>query len=172
MHAVVVNVTIHDFEGGQQMLSEEVVPRVQQAPGFVTGYWTRSEDNRGLSMMVFESEDAANGAAHFERRWTAPSASPTTRRCRPPYGSALGGQPFAGEDVDDTAVLVKFTWFADLNLDGLIGFGDLSVFNTNYDHGVSTGRLWTEGDFTFHGLIDFQDLSVFYTNYDSNKPQL
>src|SRR5688572_15009804 len=46
-----------------------------------------------------------------------------------PYGSALGGPPLAGEDVDDTAVLVKFTWFGDLNLDGLIDFGDLSVFN-------------------------------------------
>jgi len=65
MHAVVVNVTINDFEGGRQMLEEEVVPRVKQAPGFVTGYWTRSEGNHGLSMMVFESEDAANGAAQF-----------------------------------------------------------------------------------------------------------
>jgi hypothetical protein len=25
----------------------------------VAGYWTRSDDNNGLSMIVFESEDAA-----------------------------------------------------------------------------------------------------------------
>ena len=67
MHAVVVNVTINDFEGGRQMLEEEVVPRVKQAPGFVAGYWTRAEDNSGLSMMVFESEEAARGAADFIR---------------------------------------------------------------------------------------------------------
>jgi len=34
---------------------------VSQAPGFVAGYWTR-QDNTGLSMIVFESEDAANAA--------------------------------------------------------------------------------------------------------------
>jgi hypothetical protein len=35
-----------------------------QAPGFVAGYWTRREDSdKGLSMIVFESEDAANETA-------------------------------------------------------------------------------------------------------------
>jgi heme-degrading monooxygenase HmoA len=59
MHAVVVRVNIDDFEKGRQFLTEQVVPRVSQAPGFVAGYWTRSEDDKGLSMIVFESEDAA-----------------------------------------------------------------------------------------------------------------
>jgi len=60
----VVKVKIEDFDRAQQMLTERVVPRVSQAPGFVTGYWTRSEDNSGgMSMVVFDSEDTANGAA-------------------------------------------------------------------------------------------------------------
>jgi hypothetical protein len=58
MHAVVVRVTINDEEEADQRLREDIVPRVSQAPGFVTGYWTR-KDNNGLSMVVFESEDAA-----------------------------------------------------------------------------------------------------------------
>jgi len=41
-------------------LRDEVVPGVSQAPGFVTGYWTRKDDS-GLSMAIFESEEAANG---------------------------------------------------------------------------------------------------------------
>ena len=66
MHAVVVRVSIDDFDRGRQFLTEQVVPRVSQAPGFVAGYWTRSEDGQGgLSMMVFESEDAARGAAEM-----------------------------------------------------------------------------------------------------------
>lgn len=77
MHAVVVNVSISDFEGGRKMLEEDVVPRVKQAPGFVAGYWTRSEDNSGLSMMVFESEDAARGAAEFIRTQSPPSDAVT-----------------------------------------------------------------------------------------------
>jgi hypothetical protein len=37
---------------------------VSQAPGFVTGYWVRLEGgNEGNSVIVFESEDAARGAA-------------------------------------------------------------------------------------------------------------
>lgn len=66
MHVVVVRVTINDFDRGRQFLTEQVVPRVKQAPGFVAGYWTRSEDGTGgLSMIVFESEDAARTAAQM-----------------------------------------------------------------------------------------------------------
>jgi hypothetical protein len=35
------------------------VPWASQTPGFVTGYWTIKDDN-GLTMIMFESEDAAN----------------------------------------------------------------------------------------------------------------
>src|SRR5437764_4914735 len=61
MHAVVVNVSIDEPDADLGVLREEVVPRVSQAPGFVTGYWTR-RGNTGLSMIVFDSEDAANAA--------------------------------------------------------------------------------------------------------------
>lgn len=61
MHAVVVRVSIKDVEAGTSDLQNNVVPAVKQAPGFVAGYWTR-KDNSGLSMIVFESEEAAKGA--------------------------------------------------------------------------------------------------------------
>jgi hypothetical protein len=60
MHAVVVKVTINDAEAAESALREQVVPGVSQAPGFVAGYWTR-KDNGGLSMLIFESEEAASG---------------------------------------------------------------------------------------------------------------
>ena len=59
MHAVVAQVTINDDTGAAEShLRERVVPGVTQAPGFVAGYWTRKE-SRGVGMVVFESEDAA-----------------------------------------------------------------------------------------------------------------
>ena len=58
MHAVVVRVTLEDIEASRSDLRERVVPGVSQAPGFVTGYWTRKDDS-GLAMVIFESEDAA-----------------------------------------------------------------------------------------------------------------
>jgi hypothetical protein len=58
VHAVVVRVTLEDLEDARFHLRERVVPAVSQAPGFVTGYWTRKDDS-GLAMVIFESEDAA-----------------------------------------------------------------------------------------------------------------
>ena len=64
MHAVVVRVSISDVESAQKALKQMVVPRVSGAPGFVAGYWTRSDDgSNGQSMIVFESEDAARAVA-------------------------------------------------------------------------------------------------------------
>lgn len=66
MHAVVVRVTIADPGQSETVLREQVVPRVSQAPGFVAGYWTR-KDNGGLSMSVWESEEAAADAGEMAR---------------------------------------------------------------------------------------------------------
>jgi heme-degrading monooxygenase HmoA len=66
MHAVVVHVTVSDPEASEARLREQVVPRVAQAPGFVSGYWTR-KDNTGLSMTVWESEENANTASEMAR---------------------------------------------------------------------------------------------------------
>jgi hypothetical protein len=62
MYAVVVKVTLHDPDAARAELHDKVIPRVSQAPGFVAGYWT-DKDNKGMSMLVFESEDAATGAS-------------------------------------------------------------------------------------------------------------
>ena len=62
MHAVAVAVTLNDVEAATSLLHAEVVPGMEQAPGFVAGYWTR-KDNSGSSMIIFESEDAATAAS-------------------------------------------------------------------------------------------------------------
>ena len=62
MHAVVVKVTIMDRASADESLQNNVVPQVSQAPGFVAGYWTR-KDNTGLSMIVFDSEAAAQAVS-------------------------------------------------------------------------------------------------------------
>jgi hypothetical protein len=63
VHAVVTKVNVGAAEDAALgPLREQVVPRVSQIPGFVAGYWTRKGDT-GLSMVIFESEDQASGAA-------------------------------------------------------------------------------------------------------------
>ncbi|MDQ4040280.1 MAG: hypothetical protein M3141_00855 [Actinomycetota bacterium] len=59
MHAIIVNVTVHDGPAATTYLREELVPRVSQAPGFVAGYWVRVGANAGRATIVCESEEAA-----------------------------------------------------------------------------------------------------------------
>jgi hypothetical protein len=65
VHALVGTVTINDFERGLPVLREHILPRVKQAPGLVNAYWLRSQDNRGMSVIVFESEEAAQALARM-----------------------------------------------------------------------------------------------------------
>lgn len=62
MNAVAVRVTFNDVEAATELLNSQIVPMVKQVPGFVAGYWTQDADKtNGSSLMVFESEEAAQG---------------------------------------------------------------------------------------------------------------
>jgi hypothetical protein len=80
MHAVVVKVTVHDGPSATENLRNEIVPRVSQAPGFVAGYWVRLEGgDEGNSVVVFESEDSARGAAEQIRQAAGSNAGVTVK---------------------------------------------------------------------------------------------
>jgi heme-degrading monooxygenase HmoA len=87
MHAVVVNVTINQEEGTVEGLRNELVPRVSAAPGFVAGYWTRKGDN-GLSMTIWESEEAATAARDQVQGATPPGVTVNAAELREVVASA------------------------------------------------------------------------------------
>jgi hypothetical protein len=63
MYAVIVKVTVHDREAATRELNEQVVPRASQARGFVAGYWVGLPEGKGVSVVVFDSQDAARTMA-------------------------------------------------------------------------------------------------------------
>ena len=65
MHAVVTKATIHDLEQGRKVLNEQGIPRLKQAPGFVSGNWATLDESNGRGMIIFESEEAARAAAEM-----------------------------------------------------------------------------------------------------------
>jgi hypothetical protein len=77
MHAVVTKATIHDVEQATKFLTEQGIPRIKQAPGFVAGHWTRLDEGRGTGMIVFETEEAARAAAEMVRE-NAPAGPAVT----------------------------------------------------------------------------------------------
>ena len=81
MHGVIVEVRIHSDreEEARQALREEVVPRAKALPGFAGGTWLRAlEGDAGISVLLFESEDAARGAAAEIRSQGPPPGAPVT----------------------------------------------------------------------------------------------
>jgi hypothetical protein len=66
MHAVVARARVESGRADEATahLQSTVIPRVKEVPGVVAGYWTRSsDDEHGTAMVLFETEDAARGAA-------------------------------------------------------------------------------------------------------------
>ena len=72
---------------------------------------------------------------------------------------AVGGKTtFAGETVDATSVLVKYTYWGDANLDGVVDANDYDIIDRNFlfpPAPANTG--WWTGDFTYDGAIDAND---------------
>jgi hypothetical protein len=63
MHAVVARSTIHEYEQATSFLREQAIPRIRQAPGFISAQWVRLDESTGTSMLTFETEEAARAAA-------------------------------------------------------------------------------------------------------------
>ena len=78
MHAVVFQVDIKPgWEGNADEELDQLIGIVKAAPGFVRGTWT-SDGTRGLSFLLFESEQAARTLA--DNAAVPPDASVTFRR--------------------------------------------------------------------------------------------
>ena len=71
---VTVNIAPGQFETARKALQEQVIPRVRQAPGLVKGYWTvRPGAGEGLSLVVFDTREHADGAANMVRTSPPPA---------------------------------------------------------------------------------------------------
>ena len=77
MHAVLVTARIESGSAAeaQTQLETDIVPRVKEIPGVVSGYWTQSADREhGFAMVVFEDERAAQAAADMVPNMPRPAS--------------------------------------------------------------------------------------------------
>ncbi len=63
MYAALATVSISDYEHARRILHDDVLPTITDVPGFVSGHWLAPIDGRGLSIMIFETEDEARAMA-------------------------------------------------------------------------------------------------------------
>ena len=77
---------------------------------------------------------------HLENDRLTSSAATLTTRLGYGDNAVLGKTDFAGQAVDATSVLIKFTYFGDTDLDGDVDVADLGALATNWQTG---GVVWT-----------------------------
>ena len=59
----------------------------------------------------------------------------------------MGVTTFGGVAVDNTSVLIRYTWVGDANLDGVVNSADLAMISSN-------GSTWSTGDFNYDGVVN------------------
>jgi hypothetical protein len=81
MHVVLIEVDL-DEGADQKYLREQVVPTVQELPGFRSGVWLNGQDTgTGLSLTIWDKDFQAD--AMMERFGkSGPEAGGTVRRCQ------------------------------------------------------------------------------------------
>ena len=73
---------------------------------------------------------------------------------------------FAGEPVDSSTVLARYTYVGDVNLDGKVDDNDVTLMVLSYDRGATTGRYWFQGDIArYDGRVDDNDITLLVLNY-------
>ncbi|HEY7087068.1 MAG TPA: DNRLRE domain-containing protein [Tepidisphaeraceae bacterium] len=94
-------------------------------------------------------------------RITTSSATPTTRLG---YGdnAVLHKTSFAGQPVDSTALLLKYTYAGDADLDGDADGVDIGTWATNFtgELGGTGSQVWTQGDWDYDGDVDGVDAGL------------
>jgi hypothetical protein len=78
--------------------------------------------------------------------------------------SLFPGGRFAGGTVDSSAVVVKFTFYGDANLDGQVNVADLGMLASNWQR---AGRNWSDGDFDYSSSVDVADLGLLASNWQA-----
>ena len=71
---------------------------------------------------------------------------------------------FAGQMVTSTDVLVKYTYFGDANLDGVVGGADYALIDNGFNMGLMG---WNNGDFNYDGVINGDDYALIDNAYNT-----
>jgi hypothetical protein len=75
--------------------------------------------------------------------------------------SSTGGS-FSGQTVDGTAVLVRYTYAGDANIDGKVDTLDFNSLAGNFG---GSGKVWSQADFNYDGVVDTLDFNNLAANF-------
>jgi hypothetical protein len=82
------------------------------------------------------------------------------------YGNSA---TFAGQTIDTTALLVKFTYYGDADFNGKVNFDDYVRTDTGFNN-HRTG--WLNGDFDFNDAVNFDDYVLIDNGFNTQGAAL
>ncbi|HEY7088522.1 MAG TPA: PEP-CTERM sorting domain-containing protein [Tepidisphaeraceae bacterium] len=90
------------------------------------------------------------------------SAAGTTTRLGYGDNAVLNKSSFAGQSVDTSSILVKYTYAGDSDLDGDADGVDIGTWATNFtgELGGTGTMVWTQGDWDYDGDVDGVDAGL------------
>ena len=78
----------------------------------------------------------------------------------------VGTGTLAGQAVDDTSVVVRYTLLGDTNLDGVVNAIDFNALASNF--GYDPDKSWISGDANYDGVVNTADFNALASNF--NEP--
>ena len=131
------NAVIVDYTGGSPIASIQA----RLAQGYNGGNWL------GGGITSSTAAVASNAGVGYAEATDLFSTFPVT---------------FAGQAIDNTAVLIKYALYGDANLDGRVNLLDFNRLSSNF--GVAD-RRWSHGDFNFDTRINLFDFNRLAANF-------
>jgi fibronectin-binding autotransporter adhesin len=115
--------------------------RALLASGFNSGNW----DGNGINSLAAHNDTTYHTALGYGER------------------SDVAYNSLDGVTLPSSAVIVKYTYYGDSNLDGVVNAADFTRF---LDGLASGGTTWSQGDYTYDGKVDLgNDFNLFLTSY-------
>ncbi len=69
---------------------------------------------------------------------------------------------FAGQSVNNTSILIKYTYYGDTDLNGNVNLTDFNRLAANFG---MTGQHWFDGDFNYDTLVNLADFNLLAGNF-------
>src|SRR5207302_11307484 len=74
---------------------------------------------------------------------------------------------FSGQSVDSSAVLIRYVYSGDANLDGAVDTIDFNLLASSFGQ---SGKSWFNGDFNYSGTVDMIDFNLLASNFGQTLP--
>jgi len=138
-------------------------------------------ENGNLALITADIKSGANGLVwNGSAGITSSTAAGDTRHLTAlgvMQNSSLSGDPLYSSSFDGTTglslttsdVLVKFTYYGDANLDGIVDGSDYSLIDNGYLNHL-TG--WQNGDLNYDGIVDGSDYTLIDNTFNTQGAAL